>query len=411
MQNPAMDGALSCGAQPHEDGTAMVVHVPAAIDGTVPEEAAFGSRRTEAERKRQRDYQAAHKKKKKEDAEAAAHELTVLRNERALIAQSLISALPPADRPAPMQPFNLLTIAQVVAGNMIMSRCAGPSITGACAPTMPAPGPAPAPCAMPAQGPAPAPPPAHGPVLGNWPVIVRMDECTLTRMTTLLKTIQEKLPLGHVLQEAHDKLPIKLNKTFRGDIDITSDTANEAVVQEIAVELKRLLGIKTDDCRRCELAAGVLKINSQAAIGVYMHSNLTKAHGHYMGVLNLLIGGTKKWRFWRPGPRPGPDSVEDESIDQQRGELLWLPPGWYHEVFTTGISYMTSSPFRDVNREGGVAYSMTCWHVPPELRAQTVLTFALGMSIESQYPSDTAVTADMKQRLYDIFVDSPVKAS
>ena len=137
MQSPAMDGALSCGAQPNEDVTAMVVHVPAAIDGAVPEEAAFGSRRTEADRKRQRDYQAAHLKKKKEDAEAAAHELTVLRNERALIAQSLISALPPADRPAPMQPFNLLTIAQVVAGNLILSRCAGPSITGACAPTMP----------------------------------------------------------------------------------------------------------------------------------------------------------------------------------------------------------------------------------------------------------------------------------
>ena len=258
---------------------------------------------------------------------------------------------------------------------------------------------------MPAQGSAPRPPPANGAVLGNWPVVVRID------VTALLQTIQDKLPLRVLLQQAHEHLPMKLNKSYRAEIDVTSDTPNEAVVQEVAAELKRLLGITPDDCRRCVSAAGVLKINTQAAIGVYMHSNLTKAHGHYMGVLNLLIGGTKKWRFWRPGPRPGPDSVEDESIDQQRGELLWLPPGWYHEVVTTGISYMTSSPYRDVNREGGVAHSMTCWHVPPELRAQTVSTFALGMSIESQYPRDTAVTAEMKQRLYDIFVDRPVKAS
>jgi len=40
---------------------------------------------------------------------------------------------------------------------------------------------------MPAQGSAPgAPPLAHGPVLGNWPMIVRVD------LTALLKTILEK---------------------------------------------------------------------------------------------------------------------------------------------------------------------------------------------------------------------------
>ena len=130
MQHPAAEGALSHGAQPNEDCTAIVVHGPVAVRGHVSAEA-LGSTRTEAERKRQREYQAAHLKKKKEDAEAAAHELTILRNERALIAQSLISALPPTDRPANMEAFNLLTIAQVVAGKLILSRSAGPSTTGA----------------------------------------------------------------------------------------------------------------------------------------------------------------------------------------------------------------------------------------------------------------------------------------
>lgn len=114
---------------------------------------------------------------------------------------------------------------------------------------------------MQAQGSPPGPPPAHSPVLGNWPVIVRMD------LTALLKTIHEKLPLGHLLREAHDKLTVRLDKDNRGDIDITSATENEAVVQQISDELKQLLGIPADS--RCAMAADVLKINSQGAIGVY----------------------------------------------------------------------------------------------------------------------------------------------
>jgi len=140
----------------------------------------------------------------------------------------------------------------------------------------------------PAQGSAPGPPPAHGPVLGNWPIIVRVD------LTALLKTIKEDLPLALLLQVAYDQLKqVKLDKDTKGDIDITSDTTNEVIVQRFCAELKKLLGIPAaDDDSRCTLAAGVLKINTQGAIGVYTQSRLTQAHGHFMGVLNLLIGGT-----------------------------------------------------------------------------------------------------------------------
>jgi hypothetical protein len=240
-------------------------------------------------------------------------------------------------------------------------------------------------------------------------MIVRVD------LTALLKSIHEKLPLDHLLQEAYDKLTIKLDKETRGNIDITTATDNEEVVQQISAELTQLLGIP-DDCR-CAQAADVLKINSQGAIGVYMPSKLTKAHGHFMGVLNLLIGGTKKWRLWKPGQHPREhERVEDECIHQREGELLWLPPGWYHEVYTTGFTYMTTSPYRHVNTQGGVAHSMTVWHVPAELRTRTVLTFALGMSEEAQtlvrYWSKSAVPhAEVIQKLYDIFVDKPVKMS
>ena len=262
-----------------------------------------------------------------------------------------------------------------------------------------------------AQGSAPGPPAAHGPVLGYWPIIVRVD------LTALLKTIKKELPLGLLLEVAHDQLKVKLDKDTKGDIDITSGTDNEEIVQRFCDELKELLGIRADS--RCTLAAGVLKINTQGAIGVYTQSRLTKAHGHFMGVLNLLIGGTKMWKLWKPGPHPREHQrVEDACINQREGELLWLPPGWYHEVLTTGISYMTSTPFRYVNTQNGVAHSMTCWHVPAELRTQTVLTYALGMSEEAQtqvpYWSkgvSHSGAADVKQKLYDIFVDKPVEMS
>lgn len=184
---------------PVVDSTAIVLHVPPGVYGAAAASVLM-SKRDEVVRKRQREYQAAHIKRKKDEAEATARELALLRNERMLVAQSLMSALPATDRPSiSAENFDLLKLAQVVAGRLLLfSGGAGPSITGACAPTMPAPGPAPAPFAMPAQGPAPAPapPPANGPVLGNWPVIVRMDQCTLT---TLLQTIKDKLPLDHLL--------------------------------------------------------------------------------------------------------------------------------------------------------------------------------------------------------------------
>ena len=96
-----------------------------------PPEDALGFRRSEDVRKRQREYQAAHLKKKKEEAEEAARELTVLREERVIIERSLVIALDSDDRPLNLESFNLPTIAQIVAGKLILSRSAGPCVAGA----------------------------------------------------------------------------------------------------------------------------------------------------------------------------------------------------------------------------------------------------------------------------------------
>ena len=134
----------------HETGTALWFHItsllwrmaatfgseaPTVGAAAPPPEDVLGSKRSEADRKqRQREYQAAHLKKKKEETEEAARELTVLREERVLIARSLVSALDSDDRPLNLGSFNLPTIAQLVAGKLILSRSAGPCVAGACAP-------------------------------------------------------------------------------------------------------------------------------------------------------------------------------------------------------------------------------------------------------------------------------------
>ena len=366
------------------EGTAIVL-------GTGAEDITHGaapSGRTDADRKRQRDYQAKHVKNKKDAADEAARELADLRAERVAMELILFNALPQTDGPSSSEPLNLLTVAQRIASEAIRTRRAGPSIMCANAP------------ALPTQESAPV---GRDPVLGDRPMIVPID------LTELLKTIQDKLPLQVLL----DKAPTaaRLDKTHRGVIDITTGTANEVGLLQITTELKQLLGISDDDSKRCTSAANVLRINSIGAIGAYMSSNLTKVHGHCMGVLNLLLGGTKRWRLWKPGRHPDATSVEDVQLDQQPGELLWLPPGWYHEVFTSGIAFMNTSRHRDVNADGGVAYSLACWHVPTALRAQTVLAYALGKSVESQGGAGPLDVKGRSQKLYEVFVDGVVDRS
>lgn len=63
-------------------------------------------------------------------------------------------------------------------------------------------------------------------------------------------------------------------------------------------------------------------------------------HQHVMGVLNLLggVAAEKKWRLWPPNATSsGGDAPGAITIHQSSGDVLWLPPGWYHQVETTKV--------------------------------------------------------------------------
>ena len=357
------------------------------------------STREEERKKRKAENQMKHAKKKKAEKEAAEREVCILRETIAQVTQILSNALGEAIGPtgctASLQGASGTSaggpelgvvgrLAQRAADELVELRRTERLL----APPVPEPAPAPG---------------APVPVLGDWPIIVTVD------LTEILKNIHSVLPLKELLKkERVGSLP--LGKERKCVLDITSYNASNATVQKISTELKELLGISEDSSTRCTRAAEVLKINPTASIGVYMHGNLTKAHGHFMGVLNILLGGTKDWRFWKPGPKPNEAASADQKLTQQEGQLLWIPPGWYHEVLTRGTSQVDGAESRAVHAAGGVAHSFTCWHVPAELYLRMMASYASGQSEEAQGDGKKqgASLAD-KGLLYGIFVADPVR--
>ena len=357
--------------------------------------------REEQERKKRKaENQMKHARKKKEEKEAAEREVCILRETIAQVTNILSNALGEAIGPtgctASLQGASGTSaggpelgvvgrLAQRAADELVELRRTEPGLV---APPVPEPAPAPG---------------APVPVLGDWPIIVTVD------LTEILKNIHSVLPLKELLKK--DRVgSLPLGKERKCVLDITSYNASNATVQNISTELKELLGISEDSSTRCTRAAEVLKINPTASIGVYMHGNLTKAHGHFMGVLNILLGGTIDWRFWNPGPKPNEAASADQKLTQQEGQLLWIPPGWYHEVLTRGTSQVDGAESRAVHAAGGVAHSFTCWHVPAELYLRMMASYASGQSEEAQGDGKKqgASLAD-KGLLYGIFVADPVR--
>jgi hypothetical protein len=70
------------------------------------------------------------------------------------------------------------------------------------------------------------------------------------------------------------------------------------------------------------------------------------------------------------------------TITQRAGELMYLPPGWYHEVETTqGVKMQTACRGGD---EKEIAISCVWWHTPQSLRVEAVGLWAGGQVCEAQ---------------------------
>ena len=82
-------------------------------------------------------------------------------------------------------------------------------------------------------------------------------------------------------------------------LDVTTRTPHEEVAARIGEKLVEGFSAMAPVLQAVAREMGV---NEKACMGANRPGNPTKRHQHApMGVLNLLGGGSKQWRFWPPG--------------------------------------------------------------------------------------------------------------
>jgi hypothetical protein len=115
------------------------------------------------------------------------------------------------------------------------------------------------------------------------------------------------------------------------------------------------------------------------AVAVATH---TVKHQHTpLGVLNMCGAGSKEWQFWGPDWEEGTQQQPPRqpiAILQQAGDLLWFPPGWHHEVRTTGGTLLAGYC---------VAPHLVGWCIPKRLVYDALATLGCGLAKESQCPN------------------------
>ena len=124
--------------------------------------------------------------------------------------------------------------------------------------------------------------------------------------------------------------------------------------------------------------AQVMSVNGTACFGLNKAGHVTLRHSHApMGVLNLLMNrASKVWNFWPPGD----DSLQSpQTCTQGPGDVIWIPPGWQHEVTTTGGSIMQSHGDKYV-----VALHWSCWCLPKKMAMRSLCALLTGITAEHQ---------------------------
>ena len=88
--------------------------------------------------------------------------------------------------------------------------------------------------------------------------------------------------------------------------------------------------------------AQALHVNDSATFGCLPEGNKTEGHFHVMGVFNYMIGkrgdgSAKIWSFYElkyPRIEAAREAEAVKPLTQYPGDLVYIPPGWGHEVYT-----------------------------------------------------------------------------
>ena len=180
----------------------------------------------------------------------------------------------------------------------------------------------------------------------------------------------------------------------KSELDLTTDTKHQDIATKIGEELVEHYATMAPVLRDVAKKMGV---NETACMGANRPVHKTPKHQHApMGVLNLLGGqggAAKQWYLWPPGDADG----ECVIIEQSPGQILWIPPGWYHEVWTIGGALMERGGKKEI-----VAPHWVSWCLPKELALRSLCALLAGVTGENQAKKN--LTAAQKRELYVLLV-------
>ena len=173
-------------------------------------------------------------------------------------------------------------------------------------------------------------------------------------------------------------------------LDLTTGTSREEVASGIG---EKLVEGYLAMAPTLHAVAQEMGINRKACMGANRPGNPTKRHQHApMGVLNLLGGGSKQWRFWPPG---ADTSTAPLCFEQQAGQVVWVPPGWQHEVLTTGGVVVEVGG----GDEEIVAPHWVTWCLPKALAFRSLCALLAGVTKEDQSGPRSAA---QKRKLHEV---------
>jgi hypothetical protein len=207
--------------------------------------------------------------------------------------------------------------------------------------------------------------------------------------------------------------PVDSSVPHTAHLDVTSSNPR---LSDLCEGVFKNLITNYDKAQRCsEALLEPLDMLAHPVSGFVTAGGQTRRHQHVSPVCHYVVTGQKQWHFWHPR-RTMEETYEvqpDHVISMQRaGELVYFPPGWWHEVFTlagepvvagvAGIpTWGRSESERRLERKI-VSQHVVCFMNTPETAMTALALLSDRMVTESQKSAkwSQAVARRMKQRVY-----------
>lgn len=145
-------------------------------------------------------------------------------------------------------------------------------------------------------------------------------------------------------------------------IDLTSRGADEALHARVEAAKLGLVTVPADIERACSAVLHAYHTGGGGAVGATRARNMTKRHQHAAGVLHCVVEGSKIAFFWPPSLSLGDTrKAAAERIELRPGQIVWIPPGWWHEFITD------EPPIAHEAAHGAASIMYTTWCVPQHM--------------------------------------------